>query len=163
MRPNKYKKGPKSIETGQVVGVFEPPQTEIPANIKPCNPAQSGKTVSEKTAIDLKSAGFPQPENTSSGTWYLKSLDLTIYPWTTVQWEGESVPLSNFSGAVYMPDVVDLLKAMGGQSVALYFDDGKWNCVHPILTDCPKKVFCHDNPVEALALAYIYFKKTSKA
>lgn len=38
MRPNKYKKGPKSIETGQVVGVFEPPQTEIPANIQDLAP-----------------------------------------------------------------------------------------------------------------------------
>jgi hypothetical protein len=38
MRPGKYKRGPKSIETGQVVGVFEPPQTETPDSIQPITP-----------------------------------------------------------------------------------------------------------------------------
>jgi len=57
VRPSKYKRGPKSIETGQVVGVFESPQTETPASIQPI--ASISRKRKKNSILAQNETGYP--------------------------------------------------------------------------------------------------------
>jgi len=118
------------------------------------------KTVCEKTAIALKNAGFPQPKDTSEGTWYLEPLKTVVYPWMQLYWDQSiSVSLSNFSGAVFMPDVIDILCQL--PNCSLVFNGQEWQASYQKKENYTKKSIWHKNPAEAVALLLLSEKYAS--
>lgn len=115
------------------------------------------KTVCEKTAIALKNAGFPQPKDTSKGTWYLEPIRTVVHPWMQLYWDQSiSVSLSNLSGAVFMPDATDILSCF--PHCSLVFNGQEWQASCSPKANYTKRSIWHKNPAEAAALLFLSVK-----
>jgi len=101
--------------------------------------------VTKQTAHKLASAGYPQPK--SGGAWYADDLGETI---STAMQGG--LNWSALPGAVYAPNAVELLEAMGTRCLLGHIQ-GQWEVL------CGHINFYHDNPAEALAEAYLHINQ----
>lgn len=110
--------------------------------------------VTKATAEKLAAAGYPQ--DGEGGAWYN---DLCGEIISTALKYGQQPDWSQLPGAVYAPDVVELLEAMSGKCL-LSHTNGRWEA-HVAY---PQRMnFYHDNPAEALAEAYLFINKPLEA
>lgn len=111
--------------------------------------------VTKQTAHKLAAAGYPQP-NTVGGcsAWYLPESSGGNF--ISAATAPTILPrFSSFPGAIYAPNVVELLEAMSGRCL-LSHTSGKWEA-HLRANDLLYGMnFYHENPAEALAEAYLH-------
>lgn len=112
---------------------------------------------SRKTSNALKYAGFPQPQKSNAGFWWIGSGDHRwpmSYLTHRIATHGNCW-LSDIDGAVYSPSALEIMSEISPglmRKIALYRSADGW------MVKIRGKIFSHPNPAEALAMAYIHLR-----
>lgn len=120
---------------------------------------------SKQTSVALKNAGFPQPQKSNDGFWYVGSWDYAhpiSYQTHTITTRGYFY-LSEIDGAVYAPTALEIMEAMPSittRQITLV-KGVQWD-VRVISDQYPRiTFFSHENPAEALASAYLFINQAA--
>lgn len=119
---------------------------------------------SRKTSLALKNVGFPQPQRSDNGFWWIGSGEHPIsYQTHRITVSGHYY-LSEIENAVYAPSALEIMEAMpstGARQITLVKGGKRWE-VRVIGNQIPRLTFfSHENPAEALASAYFFLHNQS--
>ena len=134
-------------------------------------------TVSYKTAVALKEAGFPQPKPQTGQFWWhkhpsrAKTLDFVqdveiieknecFYTiWVGDEDTGGNFYTCNDHNLIFAPQAHDILEQMGWEYYLLFEQTGQqWFCNKP---NDETGIWCDKNPHEAAAKAYLFQKNVT--
>lgn len=121
--------------------------------------------VTQKTAIALKAAGFPQPLPKLAQLWYFHSGDNAIVLWPKPEYGGLNLVLSTMGGSIYAgdkfneiavfsPTAVELLELLPPETLA-GIKSGMWS----VMPGNSPMVFNHPTLAEAAAMAWLALNK----